>query len=496
MNQRVAFRLDASVEVGAGHVARCLSLARELLARGVGVEFLTRGLPDYWRQRAEGQGIVVRVLSLAGECDATADADASVAALGDARVDWVVLDHYGLGRDWEHRLRAKADRVAAIDDLANREHDVDLLVDPNHGRRSSDYDSLLPAHCVRLVSARYALLRPEFLDAHAGALRSRERGVDRLFVCFGGADPHGLASRVVEDLLGQPGFEAMGFLVALGSADPQGGRLRLLSGQHPGRIELAIDADDLAVLMAGCSMAIGAGGGMCWERACVGLPSACIVVAENQAPAAAALADEGVHLLLGDAVAVAPDAWRSALMAMRNLPGMADRMARRATELVDGRGCQRVVQRLLQAPIELSPLAEADIELSFRWRNDARTRRHVFDPRELDFDEHAAWTRQSFAMPSRDLFMCRRAGERVAVLRLDSSPDGTVVFSIYVDPERGGSGIGAEAIRAGVDWLRRHRPSAKLAIAHILEANVASERAFATAGFDRHFRTMHLRLDG
>lgn len=494
MKPRIAFRVDASNEVGAGHVARCLSLARELSARGARVEFLTRGLPEYWQRRIVAQGIAVHLLGLDHRTTGTADADASIAALGEAHVDWVVIDHYGLGSDWERRLRVKADRIAAIDDLADREHDVDLLVDPNHGRHPGDYDGLVPARCLRLVSARYALLRPEFARSHGAALGGRDRGGDRLFVCFGGSDPRALATRVVDDLLGQRGFEMMVFVVALASADPQAEPLRELSRRHPGRIELALDVDDLASLMAGCSLAIGAGGGMCWERACVGLPSACLVVAANQRPSAAALAEEGSHLLLGEADSIESDAWRSALMAMRMLPGLAERMAQRAAALVDGRGCERVAQRMLQPPVEVAPLAEEDIELSFRWRNDPRTRRYIFDPRELDFAGHAAWTRQSLHMPARNLLMCRRGGERVAVLRLDAAADDTVVFSIYVDPELAGSGIGPEAIRAGVDWLRRHRPAAKFALAQILEANTASEQAFAAAGFERHFRTMRLRL--
>ena len=63
-------------------------------------------------------------------------------------------------------------KIMAIDDLADRAHDCDLLLDQNL-QEPGRYAGLVPDDCHILIGPRYALLRPQFA-AERQRLRPRE----------------------------------------------------------------------------------------------------------------------------------------------------------------------------------------------------------------------------------------------------------------------------------------------------------------------------------
>ncbi|RME63691.1 MAG: UDP-2,4-diacetamido-2,4,6-trideoxy-beta-L-altropyranose hydrolase, partial [Alphaproteobacteria bacterium] len=169
---RAAFRVDASRAIGTGHVGRCLTLAAALRDAGGDALFLCRAHDGHLNAKIEEAGFPVLSLPKRNDTDddlahshwlgATQadDAKASIAALAGHRIDWLVVDHYGLDARWESALRRHAHRILAIDDLADRSHDCDLLLDQNFFLdAASRYDGLLPDHCRPLLGPRYAVLR-------------------------------------------------------------------------------------------------------------------------------------------------------------------------------------------------------------------------------------------------------------------------------------------------------------------------------------------------
>src|SRR5687767_1401439 len=185
---KVAFRTDASREIGSGHVMRCLALAAELRSRGAEITFVCRALPEHYAS----------LIAQAGHSLVEHDAVAA---------DWLVVDHYGLDARWEREQRAHARKILAVDDLADRPHDCDVLVDQNLARNAQErYAGRVPAGCELLLGPRFALLRPEFAQIREGWHEPREaRGAPRVIIMFGGADPEDLTSRCVE-VLAKIGF--------------------------------------------------------------------------------------------------------------------------------------------------------------------------------------------------------------------------------------------------------------------------------------------------
>jgi UDP-2,4-diacetamido-2,4,6-trideoxy-beta-L-altropyranose hydrolase len=341
---RILFLADAGPDVGGGHIVRCLTLARALVDRGAVCAFVESrdAAPILRRFGWPAQTL----LAMVGAGDLS-DLVASGRAFADLfEPDLVVVDHYRAGAAEETDLRGPHRRIAVIDDLADRRHACDLLVDPGFGRRREHYDGLIGEACVALIGPDHALVRPEFAAARPRALsrRARHDPVRRALVSLGLTDVGAVTGRVVEALAGRLGDERLD--VVLGPGAPS---LEALDGlaRRDRRVRLHVDVQDMVTLTADTDVAVGAGGSSVWERACLGLPTIIVVLADNQAMMAGRLAQAGAAIALD---ARAPGFGPALAAAWTRL--VEDRQLRwdlsqRSSELCDGRGAERVAEAML-----------------------------------------------------------------------------------------------------------------------------------------------------
>lgn len=356
---RIAIRVDASVASGVGHVMRCRTLAKALSAQGAIVQFICRAHAGNCIETLRGDGFVVTALSApTGNTDAAEredyaawlgtsqahDADETIAAL-DGPIDWMVVDHYGIDADWERRLCAHADRIMVIDDLANRQHDCDLLLDQNyvHGMQTR-YTDKLPREATCLLGPTYALIRPEYAKQRCGRHQS-DGEIRRVFVFFGGTDPDNLTGRTLSALAASA-LQHIAVDVVVGANNPNRTALEAQASAMP-QIRLHKPRLHLADLMAEADLAVGAGGTTTWERCCLGLPSLVVSIAENQQRACEALARDGVIEWVGHHDQVTAADLADALMALIPDPARVRSLASASRALVDGHGTRRVVEHLL-----------------------------------------------------------------------------------------------------------------------------------------------------
>lgn len=302
----VVFRTDASVQIGTGHVMRCLTLAEALRKGSAECVFLCRPHEGHLIQLIAERGHRVKTLPALSPgwtpkpapphaawlgVDQAADAADALRALeGERRAAWLVVDHYALDREWQTALRPACDRIMVIDDLADRPHDCDLLLDPNIGRSEADYKGLLPEGARMLLGPRHALLRPEFAAHRAASLARRAQPeLRRLLVTLGGVDKNNVTCRVLDALDGAGLPEALEITVVMGPHAPwlSAVRERARTMRRPTRVLAGVN--DMARLMTESDLAIGAAGSTAWERCCLGLPTIQLVLAENQQKIAEAL---------------------------------------------------------------------------------------------------------------------------------------------------------------------------------------------------------------
>ncbi|KFZ36547.1 hypothetical protein HR45_15550 [Shewanella mangrovi] len=286
---KVVIRADASTSIGTGHLMRCLALAKALSADNQ-ITFICNQLESALAATIRHQGFQLHML-LESLADETLQAKRCLDLLTDD-VELLIVDHYQLGASFCRTMRQKCQRVMVIDDLADRTHDCDLLLDQNFlPDMQQRYKHLVPVSCRCLLGPRFVLLRQEFYQEPA-----RQR--DRLLVFFGGADEKNLTRRAL--LAAQElGELAPAIDVVLGAANPWISELSLEFANIP-RISWHINCSYMARLMARASLSLGAGGGTHWERAFMGVPSFVITVAENQRATTAYLAELGACRWLGD----------------------------------------------------------------------------------------------------------------------------------------------------------------------------------------------------
>ena len=367
--ERVVIRVDASVEMGMGHLIRCLSLADALKDDGTEVHFLVRSHAAALTGLIEANGHAARLLTdppvrSAGVRESghaswlpttwQQDAEQTLEAIGAiGAVEWLIVDHYALDAGWERLLRQRVPRLLAIDDIADRPHECDILLDQNFVLDlETRYCGRVPAACRTLLGPRYALLRPEFAKLRS-SLVARSGEVQRILVCYGGSDPSNETARTLEAIKGlSHGLPALD--VVIGLSNPHALSVSKLCRELP-RAELHRGTDNMAELMRRADLAIGAGGVMCWERCCLGLPTIAVDIAPNQIGALTGLASIGAIVHLGSAAAVTREELAAAVKSLLVDSARNRRMGEAALALVDGQGSQRV-----RAEMELLTVPRAE----------------------------------------------------------------------------------------------------------------------------------------
>jgi UDP-2,4-diacetamido-2,4,6-trideoxy-beta-L-altropyranose hydrolase len=358
---KIVFRADASLDIGTGHMYRCLTLADSLRSRGAECHFICRQHPGNLISLIAERGYAVHSLgvptaSLVGAVSAHAhwlgvtqeeDARDCVPLLQQLGADWLIVDHYGLDDSWEGALRAQVGRLLVIDDLADRTHLCDLLLDQNLGRTAKAYKGLVPGHCVVLAGPEYALLRPEFAQLRRHSLQRRNHvvSVRQILVSMGGVDQPNATAAVLRSLRECNLSEACRVIVVMGPTAPWIEPVRTLLQQMPFRSELLINVRDMAGLMAKSDLAIGAAGGSCWERCCLGLPTLLVTLADNQLPGSLALHEaKAAHWIGG-----VGDIPRRLPLAFDEVCCVLGASSQFAAAICDGTGARRMASYILES---------------------------------------------------------------------------------------------------------------------------------------------------
>lgn len=286
------FRVDASSKMGGGHVMRCLTLANFLTKNGWDCAFAVG--KDAIKTVPELSKTIHDIYVLEGE-----DADEAQEIKGRfEECDWLIVDHYFRQAPFETAARSFANKIMVIDDLANRTHNCDLLLDQTYGRLAQDYKKLVPEQTRLLMGTKYALLRPEF-----GILRSKAQNrrqnifeVRRLLVNLGASDPHAMTAKILQ-AINQTGRELI-VDVVIGAGDPAELGLDIIAQSMSQQVKFHGFDANMAKLMLQADLAVGAGGSSSWERCCLGLPTLIIIIAENQEKIAHVLDEMGAAVVL------------------------------------------------------------------------------------------------------------------------------------------------------------------------------------------------------
>jgi UDP-2,4-diacetamido-2,4,6-trideoxy-beta-L-altropyranose hydrolase len=321
---------------------RCLALEQALRARGAKVRFACQDLPGLPSHRVIEAGVDLILLP-------PGEPDIDPWKLGwqssDQRVDAVITDHYDLDAAWERRLRSHCDVLVAIDDLANRPREADLLVDATPDRRNEDYRNLVPSTCRLLTGPEHALIDPRFALARPASLSRRiEARCEHIVISLGGGNPGGIIADVISALAGIDLPRSVSITTVLGAAVAERSAIELAASTLPWRHRFLSDIRDMPGLLVEADLVIGAGGSSSWERCCLGVPTVVLVLADNQAEGAEKLSNAGAVVVV-DRSKPLDDGLRRAITSAMT-PGAINDMSSSASRLCDGLGADRVADAI------------------------------------------------------------------------------------------------------------------------------------------------------
>lgn len=371
---KIAFRADASLQIGTGHVMRCLTLADALAAKGADCQFICRthkgNLIDFIRARGYAVHVLPTVVAAdinqpaSDENDSAApvhshwlgatqseDAQACIPILAGLHPDWLIVDHYALDARWERALKPHHCKLMVIDDLADRPHDCNLLLDQTFGRAADDYRAWVPSHCQLLCGSQYALLRPEFAALRPYSLQRRTQPALReLLINMGGVDKDNVTGQVLQALNACPPPANCRITVVMGATAPWLDAVRNQAQEMCRPTRVLAGVGNMAQLMADSDLAIGAAGTTAWERCCLGLPSIMLILADNQRTVARGLTSAGAALVIDEAREIAGQL-AELLEPLIRQPATLLNMSQSAMGITDGNGAETIAQFLLGASI-------------------------------------------------------------------------------------------------------------------------------------------------
>ncbi|WP_265088742.1 UDP-2,4-diacetamido-2,4,6-trideoxy-beta-L-altropyranose hydrolase [Psychrobacter immobilis] len=268
------------------------------------------------------------------------DATDCLSIFKEIQPEWVVVDHYALDKEWQCILEPYYKKLMVIDDLGDREHIADLLLDQNYGSTVSKYQSLVSEKCSVLTGTQYTLLRPEFAECREYSLKRRSNKfvINSILVTLGGTDPDNYTSRVLQQLINTEFNPEAEVIVVMGAKAPNFEAVNCLASEMSVKTTVMRNVDNMAELMSNADLAIGAAGATTWERCCLGLPTIQIVIAENQRKVAMELASINVVKLISE--------FNCIPQLLENSGSWMKEASKKSATLVDGYGTDRVFNEL------------------------------------------------------------------------------------------------------------------------------------------------------
>ena len=355
MRQKNLFiRADSGFEIGIGHIMRCFALAEILKDMDFDVNFISKKLNENIYNFIVKKGYKVHIIpdnnqnkkhnlfstNITNKKIIKNDAieTTKIIIKNNDKPSWVLVDHRDLDIQWETILRECVERIIVIDDLANKKHDCDLLIDQNlYEEMDKRYINLVPKNCKKLLGPKYALLRSEFFELRKNLSRNIKQ-LRNILISFGGSDPSNETCKVL-DAIKILNIKNIKVDVVVGSVNPYKEKIKQICSSIP-NTTFYCDVDKIGALMTKADLAIGAGGITTWERCCLGLPSMVSIISEDQLECTETMGEKGYIINLGRAKNLTA---KDYVEKIKNINiNKLQTISKLDLEIVDGKGCQRI----------------------------------------------------------------------------------------------------------------------------------------------------------
>jgi UDP-2,4-diacetamido-2,4,6-trideoxy-beta-L-altropyranose hydrolase len=493
----IIIRTDASNMIGTGHVMRCLTLAEQLMKANAQtkITFISRDFPGNLSELIKSKGFDVKLLEFSEEGkrqyaamlpnddyakwlgvkskqDAQEVLDVITILNLNTKIDLLIIDHYALDLKWERLLRPKVEKIMVIDDLANREHDCDIILDHNfYLDLETRYDKLVPKSCKKLLGPKHALINPKLKYAKENRARAGKGNsldqIENVLVFLGGADPKNFTDKALEKALSSQQLKNCLFNVVLGKNNPHKLELKQKYAQYDNVI-FHVQPSYYYELLEKADLAIGAGGVSQLERCYIELPSIVISVADNQ-------------------VGICSDMIKANLLFDFNKLDLLIK-----SKNVEELSCMPlVVQDIIKnvnnsTSFRLRPVAMSDAKNIYQWRTDPKILSFCFSKDNFSWESHLKWLASKINSRSCVFLILESGDNQLGIIRFDLLDKKSAKVSIFLNPLYLGQGLGSVLLKRGMSYFFENNNNVDKVIAEILDNNIISRKLFQKSGFKEH----------
>lgn len=491
----IYIRADASNLIGSGHIMRCLTLADMLKKEGHKVIFICRDLPGNFSDLITQRGYLCRLLQFSAQqkkhylslpcqdnypawlgVSSQDDATETIEYLQDKSADLLVVDHYSLDYVWEKACQPYCKKIMVIDDLANRQHHCDIILDHNfYSNAKSRYNNLVPEACKKLLGPKYALLCPKLRQIKINR-EQKNKGmqpetIDNIVIFMGGMDPQNYTDKALAMAIKSPHLKHALFHIVLGKHNSHKLALKQKYAAYD-NIVFHIQPDYYFTLLENANLAIGAGGVAQLERMYINLPSVVTPIAENQQEAYLDMLQEKMLLPLDQ-------------LNNNSIHGAFNCCNVKAVNISD------LFKHQPDDVLTLRLACLNDAKLLYQWRNHPKTRKYFFDTSEISYDTHYEWMKSSLLNKNRVIYIILKDNLPIGVVRFDIDST-SAITDVYLDPTSHGLGYGKQSLVLAIKTLQKTRRNIRKIIAQVLEQNVPSRNLFISLNFKTTYRNYEL----
>ena len=501
---KVFFRVDSSIELGTGHVKRCLTIAKGLKDLGViDLVFICSRLEGNIIDDLSNHSFEVRIIEInpkfnlkdvqqyrVPEIDILSqvqvvDAEQTVKFLINENPDILIADSYMIAETWENIVRPYVKSLVVIDDLANRLHNCDILIDNNFSDNTQAYDLLVPSECRKLCGTKYVLLNRDFLNI--SNKRNPIVSINKILVFFSGStELHPLTISVVNKLQSiEPDNLHIDVVVGGNAEDVR----RVSKNITRPNTTVSGSVPNFAKLMKNANLAIGSGGITNWERCYLGLPAIVVAIAENQVPSSSALSRNKYINYVGELSEETPSKIEELVRQFINDTDLLNKQSLLCQKLVDGKGLRRVLISLLPKSYFSFSLREAtsnDVDLYFNWVIDPEVRKSALNISLIKFENHIQWFNKQVISNDAFMYVYECDGLAIGQTRFNII-DGVAYIDYSIDALARGKGIGYCMLEEAIK--RFSNMNNVLIVAEVKKANPASISIFEKLHFDKFLET-------
>jgi len=476
----IAFRVDKSELVGSGHFYRSLNIAKVLKKKKINVKFICKknNLTKDIKKELKENKINLNEIDYKKN-PLNEDANQTIKILKKNKTKLLIVDNYNLNYKWESSVKKYVNKLLVIDDLANRKHNCEILLDQNYVENFANrYKKYINKNCRTFLGPRYVLLNPNFSKIKK---KIKKNKVKNIFIFFSSSFQKKLTG-IIYNVFKKKKFKELKINFIVGHSSNKNKLIKKFKNEN---YKTYIFKKNIINLMKKSDLAIGAGGSNSWERISLGLPSLAICLSDNQKSICSYLKKKKLIIYLGESKDVnVKKIENEVTKAIRNISKLR-KISSSGQTIIDGKGSLRISELISptnEKKLELRLAKKEDCFDYFQWINDPKVRKNSFISRKIKLNEHKKWFYKKIKNKKSKLYILEASKLPVGQIRFDFESS-EILVDYSLDPIVRERGWGQKLIKLGMKKLKKK--SKNNFLAKVKPFNYPSVSTFTKLGFER-----------